>query len=228
VTAARDVLETQRKAEQDFVSQARDSEKAPKGWPAALIMFHMSMWRERLLHALEEMAEGRPQPPPPPGTIDEINDAELPTGIGTPLLDAAARSDTLFGELIVVYERVGDQPMEWNTARTTTEAVLRNSYIHARNHMFAYLKENGDQDAAYRLFEEAEAAMGEAWAPQSIRAIAMCNLAGVRAGEGRKDEALDLLGQALGMRPDMKAPVSRDAAFSSLHGDERFEALLRA
>jgi hypothetical protein len=218
----------QRKAEQEFVARARETETAPKGWPAALIMFHMSMWRERLLHALNEMAEGRPQPAPPAGSIDEINDAELATGIGTPLADAAARSDTLFGELIAVHEKLGEKPMEWSAAKTTTEAVLRNSYIHPRNHMFAYLKENGDEVAAHRLFEDAEAAMRDAGAPPLIRAIAMYNLAGVRAAQGRDDDAFELLAESLRTRPDMRTQLARDADFSSLHRDARFEELLKA
>jgi hypothetical protein len=173
------------------------------------------------------MAEGRPQPPPPAASIDEINDAELPTGIGTPLADAAARSDTLLGELIAVYATLGERPMEWAVAKTTTEAVLRNSYIHPRNHMFAYLKENGDEEAAGRLIEEAEAAMRAAEAPPMIRAAAMCKLAGVRAAEGRKDQAFELLRESLNMRPEMKAQIARDAELSSLHGDPRFEEILR-
>lgn len=221
-------LEAERKTEQDFVARARDSETAPKGWPAALVMFHMSMWRERLLHALNEMNEGRPQPPPPAGSIDEINDAELATGIGTPLADAASRSDTLLGQLIEVYGKLGDRPMEWNTARTTTEAVLRNSYIHPRNHMYAYLKENGEEEAAERLIEEAATTLREAEAPSLILAASIYNLAVVRAAQGRKDDAFDLLREALGMRPEMRAHAALDADLGPLRGDDRFLEMVKA
>jgi hypothetical protein len=222
-----EALERQRKAEEDFVADARENEKAPKGWPVALIMFHCSMWRERLLHAMAEIAEGRPQPPPP-GNVDDVNDAELASGIGTPLADAAARSDKLFCEIIELYGKLGDRPIEWNTAKTTTEAVLRNSYIHPRNHMFAYLEENGEDEEARLLFEEAEAAMREAEAPPAIRAAAMCNLAGVRGAEGRKDEAFELLRESFSIRPEMRVQVARDAKFSPLHGDPRFGEILKA
>ena len=135
-------LGSQRKAEQDFVAEALKSETAPKGWPAALVMFHIAMWRERLRNALADLAEDRPFAPPPEN-IDELNDAELVGGIGTPLTDAAGRADLLMGEMIDLYGRLGERPMAWFTAKTSTEAMLRNSYIHPRVHVSAYLKENG-------------------------------------------------------------------------------------
>jgi hypothetical protein len=222
----RKALEAQRKAEQEFVAEARNSETAPKGWPAALVMFHLSMWRERLLHSLNEVVAGRPQPPSP-GDVHEINDAELASGIGTPLADAAARSDTLLGEIIDVYEKLGDRPFEWLAAKSATEAVLRNSYIHPRNHMFEYLKENGDQDGADGLFEEAETQMREAAAPPLILGTAIYNLACVRAAQGRPDDALTLLEEALTMRADLKAAANEDSQLASLRDDPRFQALVK-
>jgi hypothetical protein len=221
-----EALERQRKAEEDFVADARENEKAPKGWPVALIMFHCSMWRERLLHAMAEIAEGRPQPPPP-GNVDDVNDAELASGIGTPLADAAARSDKLFGEIIELYGKLGDRPIEWNTAKTTTEAVLRNSYIHPRNHMTAYRKENGDADGARRLTEEGAAQMREAGAPPLILGSAIYNLACARANQEQKNEALELLGEALQLRPDLKPTAAEDPELLSLREDPGFQALLR-
>jgi hypothetical protein len=222
----REALEAQRKAEQEFVAQARNSEKAPKGWPAALLMFHLSMWRERLLHSLNEVMAGRPQPPSP-GDVHEINDAELASGIGTPLADAAARSNTLLGEIIDVNEKLGDRPFEWLAAKTTTEAVLRNSYIHPRNHMFEYLKENGDQLGADQLLEEAETQMREAAAPPLILGSAVYNVACLRATQGRTEDALTMLEEALLLRTDLKAAAVDDSQLMSLRENSRFQALVK-
>jgi len=222
---AREALEAQRKAEQEFVAEALKSETSPKGWPAALVMFHVAMWRERLLHSLNEVAAGRPQPASP-GDVHEINDAELASGIGTPLADAAARSDTLMGEIIDVYEKLGDQPLEWLAAKTTTEAVLRNSYMHPRNHMLEYLRENGVLPHADKLVEEAVIQLRDAAAPPLILGTAVYNVACLRATQGRTEDALTLLEEALIMRADLKAGARDDSQLASLRNDPRFQALV--
>src|SRR5450759_1253688 len=97
----RKALEAERDVEREFVAEALRSETQPKGWPAALLIFHLTMWRERLRNALTDLRDGRPYTPPATN-VDEFNDAEIAGGIGTPLTDVAARSDRLLGELIAV------------------------------------------------------------------------------------------------------------------------------
>jgi hypothetical protein len=220
------VLEAQRKLEAEFVASALKSEKQPKGWPAALVMFHISMWRERLRNALTEFRHARPYTAPPE-SIDEINDAELASGIGTPLADAAARSDTLLAELISLSDELGDRPFKWFTANTTGEALLRNSYVHPRNHIFEYMRENGDQEAAHRLVEDGTSEMRAIGAPPHILGATLYNLAAVRAVQGRADDALSLLEEAAPMRPDAVLLAAGDADFVPLRGNDRFKALVK-
>ncbi len=223
----RNALEAQREVEQEFVAEALRSEKAPKGWPAALVMFHLAMWRERLRNALADLAEDRPFAPPPEN-IDELNDAELVGGIGTPLADAAGRADLLLGEMIELYGRLGDRPMAWFTARTTAEAVLRNSYMHPRVHVSAYLKENGFAERAARLWDDALADMKQAAAPPFIMGGVLYNAAWTQASRGDVDEALNLLERALELRPDLKSQAVGDPDMDPLHANPRFQALVKA
>jgi hypothetical protein len=219
------VLEAQQKLEHEFVAGAVRSETQPKGWPAALVMFHISMWRERLRDALTEFRQARPYTAPPE-TIDEVNDAELASGIGTPLADAAARSDTLLTELIALSDELGDRPFKWFTASTTGEALLRNSYVHPRNHITEYLKENGDQAAAQRLVEDGASELRAIAAPAHILGPTIYNLAAVRAAQGRLDDALLLLEEAMPMRPDARLVAAADADFAPLRDNARFKALV--
>jgi tetratricopeptide (TPR) repeat protein len=211
--------------EREFVAEVRKSEKQPKGWPAALILFHISMWRERLRNALTDVRDGRPYPPPPQN-IDEVNDAEVASGLGVSLADISERSDTLLTSLIALSEQLGERPFKWFTASNTTEALLRNSYIHPRNHIVDYLKENGDDAGAYRLVEEAVSEMRDVSAPPLALGAVLYNLAGVRATQGRLDEAIDLLKEALPMRPDMKAGASTDSDLATLRDDARFKEIV--
>lgn len=129
-------------------------------------MFHIGMWRERFRAALAAAAEDRPFEHP--GSASEINDAELPHGIGTPLSDAAARADHLLTEILDLYEKVGERPIKWFSATSTSEAVLRNSYTHPRTHLYEYLKENGDDATARKLLDEALTELEEVSAPTRL------------------------------------------------------------
>lgn len=226
--ALRRALERQRELEQEFVAEAQRSEKAPKGWPAALVMFHVGMWRERLRDGLAAAAEGREHTPPAQSEIDPINDRELPSGIGTPLADAAARADRLLVEIIDLYERLGDRPFTWTNTANTTEAVLRNSFTHPRVHMFDYYRENGVSDRGAALWAEAVGLMRAAQAPPVVLGAALCNLGAVRAAEGKVEEAIELLAEGFPMRPDIRANAADDDDLRSLRGNPRFEELLKS
>src|SRR5258708_8500825 len=123
-------------------------------------MFHISMWRERLRDALVEFRHARPYTAPPED-VDEVNDAELASGIGTPLADAAARSEKLLLELIGLAGELGDRPFKWFVANTTAAALLRNTYTHPRPHPSEYWRDNGQPDRASPLFAEEVSDVGE-------------------------------------------------------------------
>jgi tetratricopeptide (TPR) repeat protein len=225
MTDLRKALEAQRDMEREFVAEVRQSEKQPKGWPAALVLFHISMWRERLRNALTDLRDGRPYPQPPEN-IDEVNDAEVASGLGVSLSDISERSETLLTSLIALSEQLGERSFKWYTARTTTEALLRNSYIHPRNHIVEYLTENGDEAGAHRLVEGAASDMRDTLAPPLALGAALYNLACLRTRQGRLDDAIDLLQEALPMRPDMKAVAPTDPELETLRDDPRFKELV--
>lgn len=223
MTDVRKALEAERDIEREFVAEAKQSETAPKGWPAALVLFHVCMWRERLCSALTDVREGRAYTQPP--NQDEVNDAELAGGLGVSLSDIAERSDVLLASLIKLWEELGERPFKWYANNTTTEALLRNSYVHPRNHIVEYLNENGDAAGAQRLQENAASEMREFAAPPSALGAALYSLACARAAQDRVDEALELLVEAFPMRPDMKERAPKDPDLEALYDNPGFKAL---
>jgi hypothetical protein len=226
MTDVRKALEAERNLEREFVTAALKAETRPKGWPAAILMFHLSMWRERLRNALADFRDGRPYTPPP-ANIDEFNDAEIAGGLGTPLADMAGRSDKLLDELIALYEQVGDRPFEWYVGQTTTEALLRNSYVHPRVHVYEYWIENGERDRAHQLFEDAVSDMRDASAPPLVLGTVLYNLAIARVDQDRVDDALELLVEAFPMRADLKDGAASDPDLAPLHDNPGFKALVK-
>jgi tetratricopeptide (TPR) repeat protein len=116
--------------------------------------------------------------------------------------------------------------LQWYRNKTTTEAVLGNSFNHPRQHLYAYLRENGELERANRLLEEGAALLREVNAPPLQLGAALYNLAAAHVYQGRLDDALTLLEEALPMRPDFKESAPKDSDLADLHGDERFKALI--
>ena len=225
MSAVSRLLESEREIERRFVAGARASGAEPKGWSAALIMFHIAMWRERLRNAFADVHAGRPYTPIPTN-IDEFNDIELRQGAGVSLDEAATRADAELGSLIQLMEAIGDRPFNWDLASTSTEAVLRNSYIHPLNHIAEYLSENGDQPAAHVLFEEAADELRTGSAPHLVLGAALCNLGVARVEQGRLHDAFDLFEEGLSMRPDLRAVLQADPNLAVLKSDPRFQAII--
>jgi hypothetical protein len=224
MTDVRSLLESERDVERDFVAGERAT---ANGWTAALTMFHLVKWRERMRDALAAVRDGRPHTPPPQN-IDEFNDGELAGASKMPAAETAQRADMLLSSIIDLYETVGDRPLEWYRWGTTTEAVLGNSYAHPRFHFVAYYKENDDLASAVRLLERTASELRRASAPQAILAMQLYNLACLRVAEGRNDEALDLLEESVPMRSSLRAGAFDDPDLVPLHGLARFKSILGA
>lgn len=219
------LLESQRETERRFVAEAAGERDYPRGWPAGLLMAHIAGWRENLRRALIEASRGEPVSGPP-SDVDAFNAAELERHAGIALEAAAVRADALLVDQIDLWATLGDRPFTWFSARTTAEALIRNSYLHPRNHIAEHHLERGDRRRGAELFEETLGELRRAETPDHILAPALYNLACARVTQGRLDEALELLGEAFGMRDELRSEAAKDADLASLKTDPRFQSLL--
>lgn len=219
------LLHAQREVERLFVAEVAEEPDPPTGWSPAMVMFHVAQWRSRLWDSMADAAEGRPVNAPP-GDIDELNNSEMAGAAGVSLADATARSEALLTSLIVMWETMEDKPFKWYMADTTNEAVIRNSYVHPRIHLAEQFTERGDVARGQAILEETASEMRNAEAPAHILGAALYNLAGVRVAQGRNDDALALLEEALPMRTDLKAAAATDPDLAPLSESERFRSLV--
>ena len=219
------LLESEQETERRFIGQAESEPDHPTGWPASLLMSHIASWREQLRERFVQLRDGGPTMPPPQD-IDAFNAAKLAQGADVPLADAARRSDQALLALIDMWKAMGDRPFTWYVARTTGEALIRNSYAHPRNHLAEHFIECGDRAGGYRIYEESAIELRKAEAPGHILGPALYNVACARAAQGRADEALRLLEEALPMRADIRGAAQEDPDLAPLKDDPRFQAML--
>ena len=223
--SVRELLEAEREIERGFVAGARTEAPHPTGWSAALLMFHLAVWRERLGDALRQVDRGETHAPPP-DNVDELNDRELAAGASESLDDTAKRSDAALGELIALWTSMGDRPFEWYVAKTTGEALIRNSYHHPRVHLAEHFIELGDVARGHRLYEESATQLRKASAPPHTLGAAIYNLACARVAQGKPEEAVRLLEEALPMRPDLPSLAAADPDLAPLRDQPRFRAIV--
>lgn len=213
----------ERDLERTFAADEAALMRRPNGWPAALIFFHLAQWRERLRDALSHFEAGRDYAQP--GNVDDLNDRELPAGQGLPLSETAARADEVLGALMGLSASLGDRPFKWTLTENTADAIVRNSYFHPRLHFTSYWRENGEPQRAHELVERTAQELRDLWPSPIILGAGLYNLATVRAGQGRKDDALALLEEAAPMRPDLVRNAGADPELAALKGNAKFEAL---
>jgi len=91
----------------------------------------------------ERLKDGSPITPPPQD-IDAFNASNLARDAGVPPAGAAQRSDQPLTDLIDMWYAMGERPFSWFIARTTGEALIRNSYAHPRIHLAEHFIERGD------------------------------------------------------------------------------------
>ena len=136
--------------------------------------------------------------------------------------------DVPLAEIIELYAKLGDRPIDWSLSQTTTDAILRNIFTHPRTHIAEYYRENGEVERARRVTEQAVDELRTAEAPRLVLGAALYNLACGRVAEGRSEDALALLKEAFPMRPDIKAAAAEDSHLGALRDDFRFQELIKA
>ena len=95
--------------------------------------------------------------------------------------------------------------------------------------MALVLKDEGQYAEAERLFRETNDIQRRVLGPESSdTADTAYNLACLMAVQGRREEAISLLREAVdhGLRPAVDLEIEKDTDLKSLHGDPRFVRLV--
>jgi non-specific serine/threonine protein kinase/serine/threonine-protein kinase len=101
--------------------------------------------------------------------------------------------------------------------------------LNSMNSLAMDLKGEGHYDEAEKLLRETRAAQQRVLgADNHVTAVTTLNLAVLAALQGRREQALSLLREAVdhGLDPRLDLVIEKDEDLKSLHGDQRFDALI--
>ena len=164
------LLQDERDTERHFVTETAGEPEFPRGWSSGLLLAHIASWRERLRDSLIQVSRGVPVSGPP-ADIDAANAAQLARDARISLSEAAAAADTRLADLLDLWATLGNRPFSWFTAKTTGEALVRNSYIHPRRHLSEHYVERGERARGARIREETMAELLRVGAPESVTSV---------------------------------------------------------
>ncbi len=106
-----------------------------------------------------------------PADADAVNAVELARNAGISLEEGATRAERLLADLVDLWATLGDRPFAWYTAKTTEEALVRNSYIHPRRHLSEHYVERGDRSRGAELREETLVELRRVGAPETLMKV---------------------------------------------------------
>ena len=226
--------------EHKFVAGLSDAERAETGtrerWSAKDLLAHISYWRDRLRHNLALKAHGRnvpeaEQPPLDLAETDEVNAQVFDMNHERTFDEVQGDAERIFRELVAQLDAFSDMeltdpnPSGWFANRSLASTISGSSFEHVLTHISYWHLERGDRVRARELQERAVDAIQKFDPSPNSRAAAIYNLACFHALMGESDRAVELLREALPMRPDLVDWSKQDPDLVSLRELPEYQAL---
>lgn len=229
-----DLLEQTRAAQQALLADLSDAERAATGtaehWAAKDILTHITVWKERTAERLACAVRGAM--PPDTHDFEALNARDFEQMHARTWADVAASEARVHGDLVAAIQQLSDADLieperyAWMNGNPLCLTILGNGITHPQEHLVKLALERGEPDRARHIQEDAAAAFARAALPDTVRGIALYNLACVCATTGQPDEALATLQQGLRLYPRLAASARADADLASLRDLPAFQALV--
>ena len=224
-------LEAARVKEAGLLALCDDAPPSPAGsWTAKDNIAHLNTWREHAVHTLDAARQGKPFEGPAFDTDVDARNAEIYEAhrgdSAAAVRVAASESYTALidavlacSEADLLRERHGDAGPVWHV-------VPGNGHGHVAQHLSYWAVESGDPVGAEDAATWGYALDSELF-PEN-QAVADYNFACFYARNGRADEALPLLRDALRSRPELRTFALEDVDIEPIRDDPRLQSLLGA
>lgn len=217
------------------IAALSDAERAgagtPERWSAKDHLAHTMYWKERTAERLAAAARGDS----PTDTGDDflqINEENFEHHQARPWADVLADDARIHAALLAGLDALSDDDLTdparfpWNDGQPLLTSAL-GSVGHVQEHIAQFLSDRGDLEGATAVQEEFVQAVTGSALPSIAHAFALYNLACFYAKTERPARAVDLLSQALRLRPEFTEWSKEDPDFASLHAEPAYQALYR-
>ncbi len=223
-------LEAAREKEAALLVLCDDTPSTEEGrWTVKDNIAHLNTWREHAVHTLDAVRLGKPVEGPVNESDLDPRNAEIYEAHRHDSADEvrAAHAAT-YAALIEAVRACTEEDLlreRPDNGGAVWLVVPGNGHGHVAQHLSYLAAENGDPAGAESAAKWAHDLDTELF--PGDRPIADYNFACFYARNGRADEALPLLQEALRARPELRTFAVEDADFAPIREDPRLQSLLR-
>ncbi len=232
-----EVLNAAGRQEQALLAELTEAERAAPGaadcWCAKDIIAHVATWNARLVQQVSDVLRGAAVQPV--ADIDQANAAIWAEHCGRPWAEIEAFAADARAQLLALVETLDEKTLtdtslapEWLAGQPLWRRFVGNAYTHSLMHYADIYGRRGEGGRILALYQEAAERLDPFDASPAWRGVTRYNIACGYALAGFRDEAIAALGEALRLRPDLKALARDDSDFTAIRQEPAFQALTAA
>jgi rhodanese-related sulfurtransferase len=230
------LLHCAREQEQQMVERLSDEERnasgTPENWSAKDYLANIAVWKE--LQTGKLAAARRGETPPvwrDPQVVHQINSDGFLRFHARAFQEVQDEGARVFQAFIAQVERLSEEELNdpnyfaWSDGEPLRGETMGNGVWHPCNQIAAFYLQSGRRLAALQLQEELLAAVRRANMPPHNLGYVVYNHACFYAINGWPDKALQLLSEALRLRPTLVEWSRHDADLDGLRAHPAFQAI---
>lgn len=228
-------LVTRGQVDQDALAASLSpEERAASGelyaWSPKDHVAHNNFWRQDAIRHLQAALDGGT----PPDTNDDLawNDRVFQEQRNTPWEELVAETERLRAETVALIQRLSPDDLTqrdrypWQHGKSLERVILTNWYEHPAEHWADIYQSRHELDRAIELRQTVVATVGELFAHDpTVYGYVIYNLGGFYARNGRSEQAVDAIREALVANPALIEWVRQDTEFAPLRALPAFQAL---
>ena len=213
-----------------FAAAVRGDSGGPRRWLAVPTLAHITEFKSQQSQRAMAILSGRT--PPAFGEIDHTAESVYAAYATRPAEEVLSESRQVTASLIDAVRALADEDLldpsrhSWLRGRTLWLQIIVRGFWHPTGHLGDYYIARDQPGRAVALQKQAVSLAGYLDAPDPARGMACYNLACAHARNGRPDDALDALSEAVARNAQLRGNAARDGDLRSLRDGGRLDLLL--